>query len=287
MTRWIAFIGIVLAGIAAVFVSERSKVDVEAGPAAILYFVADAEREITRIPMQMTRMSDEDEISAGNELAQQYQSAFHLSEDDAHEEQYIQQVGARVAEHAHRRLPYQFHYLPDPNFINAFALPGGQVFIGKGLVLLMTTEDELAAVLGHEVEHIDQRHCAERTQQEQIFRKIPLGELAEIPVEVFEAGYTKVQELQADREGTQLAVAAGYSGNGAIHMFQTFEQLEGKNRRHANTPGEEMSQVALETLDGYFRSHPLAEERIAQLQQMHFPDQPERDLKLRPVVVKP
>lgn len=287
MTRWVAFIGIVLAGIAAMVVSERNKVDVEASPAAILYFVADAEREITRIPMQMTRMSDEDEISAGNELAQQYQSAFHLSDDDTSEEQYIQQVGARVAEHAHRRLPYQFHYLPDPNFINAFALPGGQVFIGKGLVSLMDTEDELAVVLGHEVEHIDQRHCAERTQQEQIFRKIPLGELAEIPVEVFEAGYTKVQELQADSEGTQLAVAAGYSGSGAIHMFETFEQFEEKYSRHASTPGEEMSQVTIEALEGYFRSHPMPEERIAQLQQMHLPSHAERPLKVRPAVIKP
>ncbi|HEY6182852.1 MAG TPA: M48 family metallopeptidase [Terriglobales bacterium] len=287
MTRWIAFIGIIVAGLAAVFISERGKVDVEASPAAILYFVADAEREITRIPMQMTRMSDADEISAGNELARQYESPFQLSEDDLREEQYIQQVGERAAEHAHRRLPYQFHYIPDANFINAFALPGGHVFIGKGLVSLMGTEDELAAVLGHEVEHIDQRHCAERTQQEQIFRKIPLGELAEIPVEVFEAGYTKMQELEADREGTQLAVAAGYSSSGAIHMFETFERLEQRYSRHAATPGQEMSQIALETLEGYFRSHPLPEERITQLEQMHLPTHAEQPLKIRPAVIKP
>jgi beta-barrel assembly-enhancing protease len=287
MTRWIAFIGIVLAGITAVFFSERGKVDVEASPAAILYFVADAEREITRIPMQMTRMSDEDEINAGNELARQYESAFQVSNDDSREEQYIQQIGQHVAEHAHRRLPYQFHYIPNSGFINAFALPGGHVFIGKGLVSLMDTEDELAAVLGHEVEHIDKYHCAERTQQEQIFRKIPLGELAELPVEVFEAGYTKVQELEADREGTRLAVASGYSSSGAIHMFEVFENLEQQYHHRADSPGQEMSQVALETLEGYFRSHPLPEERIRQLEQMHLPSHAEQPLRIRPASVKP
>src|SRR5207244_13551377 len=50
-----------------------------------------------------------------------------------------------------------FHYIPDPNLINAFALPGGHVFIGRGMLDLMTTEDQLATVLGHEVEHIDLR----------------------------------------------------------------------------------------------------------------------------------
>ena len=47
---------------------------------------------------------------------------------------YISEVGARVAEHAHRKLPYKFHYIPQEEFVNAFALPGGHVFIGKGLL---------------------------------------------------------------------------------------------------------------------------------------------------------
>ena len=108
-------------------------------------------------------------------------------------------------------MPYRFHYVDQPWVVNAFALPGGHVFIGKGLISLMDSEDELAAVLGHEVEHIDYHHAAERVQTEQALRKVPLGVLVAIPVEVFEAGYSKDEELEADREGTRLAVAAGYS----------------------------------------------------------------------------
>src|SRR5438309_10241930 len=106
--------------------------------------------------------------------------------------------------------------------VNAFALPGGHVFVGGGLLRFMDTEDQLAAVLGHEVEHIDHYHCAERVQVEARLRGIPLSGLIDLPIKFFQQGYTKEQELEADREGTTLAVMAGYSAEGAIRMFETF-----------------------------------------------------------------
>src|SRR5256712_9605555 len=129
----------------------------------------------------------------------------------------------------------------------------------------MDSEDELAAVIGHEIEHIDHYHCAERVQQEQALRKIPLGELVALPVEIFEAGYSKDQELEADREGTRLAVEAGYSPNGAIRMFETFQRLYQEYQTRAKMPQKELSRVAIETLGGYFLSHTLPSERSAQV----------------------
>ena len=103
-----------------------------------------------------------------------------------------------------------------------------------------------------------------------------------MPIEVFEAGYTKDQEFDADREGTRLAVASGYSASGAVHMFETFEKLDHQYRRRASTPEQELSQVAMETLEGYFRSHPLAEERIQRLNALHLANHPEKPLAMRP-----
>jgi predicted Zn-dependent protease len=123
-------------------------------------------------------------------------------------------------------------------------------------------------VLGHELEHIDHYHCAERIQIQAALQKIPLGQLAALPVEVFVAGYSKNQELEADREGAKLAVAALYSPQGAIRLFQAMERFRPANTAHGSTPVEEMSQVALETLEGYFRSHPPNAERIDQIQKM-------------------
>jgi predicted Zn-dependent protease len=149
----------------------------------------------------------------------------------------------------------------------------------------MDSEDELAAVIGHEIEHIDHYHCAERAQREQALRKLPLGTLVSLPVAVFTvgySGYSKDQELEADREGTRLAVDAGYSATGAIRMFETFGRLYEEYEGKAKTPQEELSRVAQQSLDGYFRSHPLPSERIAQIQRMIAAEDwrahPERDL---------
>lgn len=285
MKRWIAFAGVVLLAVAGAFVSERRKVDVATSPAALLYLVADTEQELTRMPVSFTRMSDEEEIRIGDQLARVY-STRNEREQQPPEfgiiERYVARVGGQVAMNAHRKLPYKFHYLPSPYLINAFALPGGHVYIGGGLLKLMDSEDELAAVLGHEIEHIDHYDCAERVQQEQALHKLPLGGLVAIPIAVFEAGYSKDQELQADRDGTRLAVYAGYSAAGALRMFETFARLYNEQQSKAKTPQEELSQVALQTLEGYFRSHPLPSERIAQVQRLIASEgwtaRPERDL---------
>jgi predicted Zn-dependent protease len=289
MKRWILLAGIVAAGVAAIVVSERHQVDTPASPAALLYLVADTEQELTRMPVRFTRMSDAEEIRIGDQLASMYSGEIsdrNKQADTLTIERYLRQVGGSLAGHAHRRLPYRFHYIPDQYMINAFALPGGHVYVGAGLLALMDSEDELAAVIGHEIEHVDHYHCADRAQQEEALRHIPLGGLVAIPIEVFEAGYSKDQELEADREGTRLAVEAGYSANGAIRMFETFDRLYQKyrfgDRGRAKTPQEELSQIALQTLQGYFRSHPLPAERVAQIQKLiageGWPARPERDL---------
>ena len=290
MKRWILLSAIVALGVAAVVMSERHKVDAPASPAALLYLVADTEQELTRMPVNFTRMSDEQEIRIGNEIARLYAGDSPVDDkktDTIAVERYLTQVGGQLAAHAHRKLPYRFHYIPSEFMINAFALPGGHVYVGAGLLALMDSEDELAAVLGHEIEHIDHYHCAERAQQEQALRRIPLGGLVAIPIFVFEAGYSKDQELEADREGTRLAVEAGYSANGAIRMFEAFDRMFRQyglpaDQTRPQSPQDELSQVAMQTLEGYFRSHPLPKERIAQIQRMitteRWPVRSERDL---------
>jgi predicted Zn-dependent protease len=289
MTRWIALAGVIVLGVAAIVWSERRKVEVQASPAAVLYLVADTERELTRMPVHFTRMPDAEEIRIGDEMAKIYGGGYvdesQQKKNRVEIERHLGEVGGKLSLHAHRILPYRFHYVPNESMINAFALPGGHVYVGAGLLAMMDSEDELAAVLGHEVEHIDHYHCADRAQQEQALRRIPLGGLVAIPVFVFEAGYSKDQELEADREGTRLAVEAGYSANGAIRMFEAFDRMYQRYRlrqTRAASPQEELSDLAMQTLEGYFRSHPLPAERIAQIQKMiaaeNWPARPEHDL---------
>ncbi|HTK94473.1 MAG TPA: M48 family metallopeptidase, partial [Terriglobales bacterium] len=267
----IALVVIVLGSLAAIYVAQHRQAHASVGPDAIVHLIADTEHELSRVPAQATRMSDSEEIAIGNEIVRDHSWMTEQSPNNSPMAQYVQRVGLSVAGRAHRKLPYKIHYIEDDGLVNAFAIPGGHVFIGSGLVRVMDTEDELAAVLGHEIEHIDHYHCAERYQLEAQLRHLQLGDLAgiaQLPLEIFQAGYTKDQELEADREGTRLAVMAGYSPLGAVRLFEAFDRMEQHRNDPAATPQEEALRVALGTLSGYFQSHPFAAERAEQIRRM-------------------
>lgn len=271
MKRALAFVVVLLVGIAGLYFSQRRHEDTTVSANAIVALAADAQRDLTRAPMRLTRLSDSQEIAIGRELAERYAVTQALTPGERGLEAYVQHVGSSLAAHAHRRLPYSFHLIPDRGLINAFSLPGGPVFVGEGMLDLMTSEDQLAAVLAHEVEHIDHYHCAERVQFEAQLRHLKLsivGALVEIPLAVWEAGYNKDEELEADREGMHLEVLSGYSPYGAVSLFEKFAKLHQEYVIRARSPEEELSQLAIQSLQGYFRSHPLPSERLAQANRM-------------------
>lgn len=272
MRARIVLVLILAVGITSIVVVQRRREQAAVSPNAVVNMMADAQRDALRAPLQLTRLSDEEETRIGDEMAAHYLGSFGDPTDDSEEMvRAVQRIGGRLAIHAHRHLQYHFHLIPSRSFLNAFALPGGHVFIGLGLIELMDTEDELANVLGHELEHIDHYHCVERVQVEAQMRKLQLevfGDLVQLPLTIFEAGYSKDQEAEADREGLLLAVAGGYSPYGAVTMFEKFAKLHREYTSQAASPPEELSQLALETLMGYFRSHPFPQERIAQAKQV-------------------
>jgi predicted Zn-dependent protease len=253
---------------AALYYGQRRPKTNQVSANAILELAADAQRDITRAPMYLTQISDEEEISIGRRLSVQYATLKpQLTSEQGALQLYVQQVGARVAVHAHRSLPYEFHLIPDRNFINAFALPGGPIYIGEGMTDHMFSEDELANVLAHEVEHIDHYHCMERFQIEAHLRHLNLqvlGGLVQLPLSLWEVGYHKDEEMEADREGLFLAVQAGYSPYGAVKTYEHLAKLHKEYIIHAETPEQELSELAIASLGGYFRTHPLPSERLEQ-----------------------
>ena len=262
-------LGFALAGL---YWSQRRPKSPPVSANAILNMAADAQRDLSRVPMHFTRLSDEQEIAIGKELAARYATqSRQLTPEEEGLEKYVTRVGGAVAVHAHRHLPYAFTVLPDRNMINAFSLPGGPVYIGEGMLDLMMSEDELANVLAHEIEHIDHYHCVERVQLEARLKNLNLdilGALLQIPIDFWEAGYHKDEEFEADREGMFLAVRSGYSPYGSVDMFERFAKLCDEYVIRAQSPDQELSELAIQSLTGYFRSHPLPSERLAQAQRI-------------------
>jgi predicted Zn-dependent protease len=286
MRHALALILVLLVAGGAIYLAQHRKRQDAVNANAIVDMAADWQRDMTRAPMQFTRISDEQETQIGDELARQYISAQPEQNAEMRStEQYVNVVGGRVASHAKRKLNYRFHLIGDANLINAFALPGGHVFIGQGLLNQMTSEDELAFVLGHELEHIDHYHAVERVQIEAKLKSLNLdivAAVAEIPMSLWQAGYSKDQEFEADREGLRIAAAAGYSPQGAVKMTETLGKLQREYVIHAETPTEELSQVAIDGLTGYFRSHPLPSERLEQVNTVIAQDHFAKDQPLKP-----
>ena len=132
---------------------------------------------------------------AGAEAAEQVAAEIGLLEDRALTS-YVSQIGQRLARHAPRgRFSYKFQVV-DQDAPNAFALPGGYIFVSRGLLVLSNSEDQLANVIGHEIVHVARRHAAARQSLMRgipaLFRYAAMGQVI---------SYSRNQEREADRLG--------------------------------------------------------------------------------------
>ena len=110
--------------------------------------------------------------------------------------------------------------------------------------------------------------------------------IAQIPITLWQTGYSKDEEMEADREGLRLSAAAGYSAAGAVNLLERWSQLRREYVIHADNPTEELSQLAIDSLQGYFRSHPLPSERLAQANEVIAHDHLSTNQPLKPFHVE-
>ena len=179
---------------------------------------------------------------------------------------YVTSVGGRVVESRQRdKITYRFFVVENP-LVNAFALPGGYVYVTTGLLALLEDEAELAAVLGHEVAHVEERHGVEKMRKAVLAEKgadysgEAMGggamsqEVARLVANVFAnlalSGYGRKQEIQADELGLTMANAAGYDPAGAVRTFERLLEQEG------GASGKKLA--------NFLSSHPPTAKRIKQ-----------------------
>ena len=135
------------------------------------YFGSSAVNPITGEKQHIAGMTQKDEVAMGLQSAPQMAQQMGGLSQDARARQLVSQVGAKVVAQsvaAKSGYPFRFHTLADPRTVNAFALPGGQVFITMALLSRLETEGQLAGVLGHEVGHVLARHSAEHIAKDQL-----------------------------------------------------------------------------------------------------------------------
>jgi predicted Zn-dependent protease len=176
-------------------------------------------------------------------------------------------TGNRIVTWARRKeIRYEFHVM-ESGAINAFALPGGQVFVTRGMLNFLKDGDELAAVMGHEIAHVDLRHCIERYQYQMALGK--LGEAVDVVRRIIEMGYSQSQESEADEAGWRMAVDAGYDARAAETVFARMAKEFGeRSKKQATTPVGEVTGSVAGLVTGYFQSHPPSADRAERLRRL-------------------
>ena len=189
-------------------------------------------------PSWFNAFSTDQEIQLGKENAEQVAKEMPLV-TDPQVNAYIQKIGANLAAHAPGpKYPYSFHVV-NSGEINAFALPGGPVFVNLGLIQAAQNESQLAGVMGHEISHIVMRHSTNQATKQQGIAAIAgllgggssqglSGQLKQMGIS-FLAGsvlmkYSRDAEKQADLVGVGIAYDSGYDPEGAVQFFKILEE---------------------------------------------------------------
>lgn len=181
-----------------------------------------AAQRVGQVAQTLLPISTEKEIEIGRGIAATVAGRYPVSQDTALT-LYVNLVGLTVASEAARfDIAYRFAVLETPD-VNAFAAPGGYVFITRGALSLLTTEAELAGVLAHEVAHVNRRHVIEQIRKADMMREIRdqagvSGEMLDRVVghgaNVLFTGLSREDEAEADSLGVEYAAGAGYEPGG-------------------------------------------------------------------------
>jgi beta-barrel assembly-enhancing protease len=230
---------------------------------------SDVLRDVDEVGLHATRVPAAKEMQLGAEIAGQINS---WGVEDPEASKYVTAVGEQLLPNLNRKpIHYQFHVIQSPE-INAFAIPGGHIYVLTGLLDFLHSEAELASILGHEMSHVDLRHCIERYQYELALKKVgarEAGAIVGIAHQFASLGYAQYQELEADASGERLTIEAGYDPDAASAVFQRMKARFGEQHaRPAQTPLGEVGQAVGGALGAYFQTHPPSEERARQLSGM-------------------
>jgi len=192
---------------------------------------------------QSVDLTVEQEIALGIQSAPQMAAQHGGLHPDQQAQQLVDNVGAKLVNNSvARKSPYkyEFHLLRDPKAINAFALPGGQIFITYALFSKLENEDQLAGVLGHEIGHVLGRHSAERMAKQGLTQGLisgvmvgggdGMGQMSAMIANTINMKYGREDELESDELGVLFLIKAGYQPEEMMGVMKILKAAAGPNR---------------------------------------------------------
>src|SRR5215208_3921492 len=217
----------------------------------------------TQIKYHSNKYSVQDDIKLGRQAAQEAESQFPLLRDEQVQD-YVERVGSRLvssipSQFQHSEFQYFFKVV-NARDINAFALPGGPMYVNRGMIEAARTEGEMAGVMAHEISHVALRHGTAQASKGQKYGLLAgiagiagtilggpgVGQLAQAPFAVYLLKFSREYETEADILGAQIMAQAGYDPRDLANMFQTIERQGGGG-------------------GGFLSDHPSASDRYARI----------------------
>jgi predicted Zn-dependent protease len=213
---------------------------------------------------QRVALKPEEEIALGLKSAPEMAAQMGGLSANAEARARVQRLGAQLVRDSFAsKSPYRFsfHVLADPQTINAFALPGGPIFITEGLLRRLRSEAELAGVLGHEIGHVIARHSSEHLAKAQLTQGLigaavvgtgdyTTAQVGQMVGSVINMRYGRDDELESDALGIRIMAEAGYDPRAMIGVMETLAKASSGSRRPE-----------------FFSTHPHPENRQARLRQ--------------------
>ncbi len=228
----------------------------------ITYFSSGSVNPVTG-EKQHVSISPDQEIAMGVNAAPSMAQQYGGLHPDQEAQAFVKRVGQRIIANSSAKdspYNYQFHLLADNRTINAFALPGGQVFITAALLSKLESEAQLAGILGHEIGHVIGRHGAEHMAKQKLTQGLisavgvgtdpNLGRMAASVGQLINMKYGRNDELESDEFGIVLMSEAGYDPRAMIGVMDILESSSGGARQpeimssHPN-PGNRREQIKI------------------------------------------
>jgi len=207
---------------------------------AIVFAAAGCETNPATGKRQLSLISEQQEISLGRQAMPDVEKQVGGVYDNAEVADYVNQIGQALAAVSERpNLPWTFKVVNSDD-VNAFSMPGGFIYVNKGLLKQMENEAQLACVLGHEIGHVTARHGVDQLQKslgmQVLLEAIGVGTgspdakaIAQVAAQLVMLKYSRDDEYMADELGVRYAVKANYNPDGIIQVFNIFLKLGGSS----------------------------------------------------------
>lgn len=206
-------------------------------------------------------ISTREEVAMGRQAVKEIGDRYRVDVDTPDAKR-VQRIGDRLLLHNDTRpgVPYRFFVL-DMKEVNAVSLPGGPIYVFRGLLDMVDDDDQLAGVMGHELAHIDARHAAKQISQQMltnvgimfVFKGATSQNLAGVASDLLGLSYSRDDEFESDRRGVSYLAKAGYDPRGMVTFFRKLGALEKKG----GSGGPE-----------WLRTHPMTSRRIDRIEKL-------------------